>query len=53
MPYADDPNGLACNAIEEAVRGHDDLAIGKVGEFRKDTTRLGKPQQGIASAQIA
>jgi hypothetical protein len=36
MPYADDPDGLACN---------DDLAIGKVGEFGKGTTRLGKPLQ--------
>jgi hypothetical protein len=45
MPYADDPDGLAGNAIEEAVRGHDDLAIGKVEEFGKGTTRLGKPLQ--------
>jgi len=42
MPHADDPGGLTRNTIEKAVRCHDNLPIGKVGEFGKDTTRLRK-----------
>jgi hypothetical protein len=45
VPYADDPDGLACNAIEKAVWGHDDLTVREIREFRKDTTGLGKPLQ--------
>jgi hypothetical protein len=42
MPHANDPGGLTCDTIEKAVRCHDNLPIGKVGEFGKNTTRLGK-----------
>ncbi len=45
MPHPDDPNGLALDAIEEAVPRNDDLSVGEIGEFRKGATRLGKPLQ--------
>ena len=36
VPDRDDPNGLACDAVEEAIRGDDD-------ELREDATGFGKP----------
>ena len=47
MPYADDPDGISCDAVEEAVRGHDDFTVGKLGELREDATRLGEPLQPV------
>jgi hypothetical protein len=45
VPHPDDPDGLTGDAIEEAVRGHEDLAIGKIGEPGKDTAGPRKPLQ--------
>lgn len=42
MPHGDDPYGPAGDAMEEAVRGDNDLAIRKIGELRKDAPRLGE-----------
>ena len=43
MPYRDDPDCLALDAIEQAVRGNDDFSIGKLGKFGKDATGARKP----------
>src|SRR5438552_2675520 len=53
MPDCDDPNRVACDAVEKAVRPDDDLPVGKIGKFWKSATRLGEPlkptQYGLRS----
>jgi hypothetical protein len=43
MPSGDDPDDLALNPIEEAVRTHDNLPIREIWE-------LGNPSSGIRKA---
>ena len=43
MPDCDNPNGLACDAVEAAVWGDDDLSIRKIRELWKDATGFGEP----------
>ena len=42
MPNRDNPDGLACDTIEETVRGDDDLPIRKIRELGKDATGFRK-----------
>ena len=43
MPDRDNPDGLACDTVEETVRGDDDLPIRKIRELGKDATGFRKP----------
>jgi hypothetical protein len=43
MPDPDNPNGLACDAVEEAVRADDDLPIRKIRKLRKNATGFREP----------
>ena len=51
VPCPDDPDCTPLDAVEEAVRAHYDLTVGKVGELRKPPPRLGILRNSLESVR--
>ena len=50
MPDRHDPDGLALDAVEEAMGWHDDFAVGQQRELGQSAPRVGEARQSLENS---
>ena len=53
MPDRQDPDGLALDAVEEAMGWHDDFAVGQQRELGQSAPRVGVARQSLENSLSA